>query len=163
MKHITVSFPKIRTKMKTELSIEQSQSLISLGVSPDDASMILWKSTKTWEDKPINDTYHLVLKPFRPTIQGFESFECHDIFSLGDLFKILKQKEPILFDYTDEDSYMSFHLNYSPSLERWDVGYFAVSDKYRGCDITHHTEDELIDMLYDLICSLIKQEFIKFN
>lgn len=66
-----------------------------------------------------------------------------------DLLDIIPKD--LLFDDTDEDSYMEFGMIYDPILGEWNVYYTCSQDKYRGVNIVK-TDKELIDALYHLAC-----------
>lgn len=118
--------------MKRYLTKEDSKKLIELGVKPEQSSYIIWKPISDYKDTPsVFNKEKLTLKPFRPAIMGFETFECHDIFSLEDILDILP------------NSFNDNLLIMRHTTDGWSVCYQNVKN-------TTHIKEELIDALYEL-------------
>lgn len=114
--------------MKIELTHEESQHLIDLGVPREKASSgIAIAST----EGIITDIHY------------------HHIFKLEDFLngEILPKE---IVD-TDMDWWMELTIQYSAPQQKWFVGYFAIGDKDRGVQFVRHSK-ELIDALYKLSC-----------
>lgn len=110
--------------MKTQLIREESQHLIDLGVPKEKAS----------SDK----------------ISTIE-MTAYPIFELDDFLNGEILPKDLLFDNSDEDSFMEFGMIYDPILEEWHVYYACLHDKYRGVNIVKR-DKELLDTLYELAC-----------
>lgn len=120
--------------MKKYLTKEQSKELIESGIHSDKASFIVWKPTRDFSNNRIDIKVneHLVLKPFRPAIMGFEQFDCHDVFSLSDLMEILPTD-------IDGNDILIKHVK-----NGWSVCYV-------NCEGSTHIQSELIDALYHIL------------
>ncbi len=132
--------------MKTELTPEESAKLIELGVDPKLASMVSWKSTKDWQGNNINENNkHLVLKPFRPAVMGFESFDCKDIFTLTDILAILPK------GIRHKEGPYGLCMEYDCD---WEVSYFNMANfltPNKEGFIAFAQASELIDALNQLL------------
>lgn len=119
--------------MKTELTIEQSQRLIELGISARNAS-----KTKAFDD-PVSQW----------TNRGYP------IFTLTDLLNILPKEidgYELNISTTNHECFVSYIL--------WDVidDYDYIRDILQDKQSFAH---ELIDALYELAIFCIEHEFIK--
>lgn len=107
--------------MKFELSDEQVQVLIKLGVGDDNITTVSeWSGCIPFTRKTI--TLHNLLEILPPYLY---------------------------FEEGVEESSMVLIMNYEEVLEKWVVAYSAMSDRYRGVEFQRHAP-ELIDALYDL-------------
>ena len=135
--------------MKTELTKEQSQHLIDLGVPKEKASKVAWARITDFKgDKiPENEQMRGVGdKPFSMMHVGFESFKTDDIFTLEDFLNgdILPKEIVYYEDYNSE-----FTLQWNCSIQKWDVGYMYNTGFWKK---TRYSFEELIDGLYKLAC-----------
>lgn len=114
--------------MKTELTTEQSQHLIKLGV-PFNKASICYSTASIGNG-----------------VKGITKTEQKYIFRLTDLLKIL----PKYLNYEFEG------VNYAANFTfRWNnrfLHYEAGYDLYDMWDKSHYCADELIDALYELAC-----------
>ena len=140
--------------MKEYLTTDQSKELIDLGISPDCASMILWCATQDFQNYPIKDQkWNYELKPFRPAVMGFESFTCLDVFTIGDLMKLLPHM--IYIEQAGLEDWCNLNIQiYKDSVE---ICYDTWTDMGEGVGGTCHIgtdtiyEKEFIDGLFKLV------------
>lgn len=130
--------------MKTKLTKEESQYLISLGVPKEKASGI---DTDNFENM------FLLAVEAKTTGNGDKSIRSLStpIFKLEDFLNDEILPKDVLFDENDEDSVMEFGIIHNPILKEWNVYYSCLNDKYRGVNIVKRTK-KLIDSLYQLTC-----------
>lgn len=148
--------------MRTELTAEQSRELIELGISPDNTSMVLWCATHDFQNKPIEEQkWNLVSKPFRPAVMGFESFTCVDIFSIGDLLKIMKRDILIKRDELEDWCTLKFELATHYGYAVYDT-WTEMPNGMGSCWIGTETfeESEPIDALFKLLKNCIENKLI---
>lgn len=121
--------------MKTELTKEQSQHLIDLGVPKEKASGKYFVP----QGKPIVSSVGVLN----------EIAKSYPIFKLGDFLngEIL----PTEIVDTDMDWWMELIIQYSAPQQKWFVGYFAIGDKDRGVQFVRHSK-ELINAFYEITC-----------
>lgn len=131
--------------MKTELTKEESQHLISLGVPKVKASKVEWarirdsrgdKIPKEEQLRGVDD------KPFSAQTVGFISYSTDDIFALDDFLngEILPKE----IEINGEIAELCFDWN--SQIKRWCAAYSWSSEEYES------HEEELIDALYRLAC-----------
>lgn len=113
--------------MKTQLTKEQSQHLIDLGVPKEKASLIL--PTDSYEMEDISIT------------TGIPIFKLEDFLNSEILPKEIEDDE--------YDWWMEFYIHFSAPQQKWFVAYHDMSE--RGVSFVRYSE-ELIDALYELTC-----------
>ena len=148
--------------MRTELTIEQSKELIELGISPDNASMVLWCTTHDFQNNSIEEQkWNLVSKPFRPAVMGFENFTCADIFSIGDLLKIMKRDVLIKINDLEDWCTLKFELGADYGSAVYDT-WTEMTNGIGTCWIGTETfdEPEPIDSLFKLLKHCINKGLI---
>ena len=118
--------------MKTELTTEQSQHLIDLGVPKEKASIVIYSGKEYWDflSKGIEDCEIPNCCP----IFKFEDFLNREI-----LPKVL-YKEGLAYAYNLE-------MCWREEEKKWSVGYDAIGD-----NMGLFSAPELIDALYELAC-----------
>lgn len=122
------------------LSREKSKEILDLGIHPDFASLVSWKSIKNWQGNLISGKEKISTKPFRPAVMGFEDFDCQDIFTIGDLIEILPQ-------YINEDQ-SSYNLCIEPYMGGgWIVSY----DNFYDNTLHVCRDNEMIFALYKMV------------
>lgn len=127
------------------LDRKHSQDILNLGIHPDYASLVSWKSTQAWDSTPIFDKEHIEIKPFRPAVMGNESFDCQDVFAISDLINILPA--------TVSDFLGEYTLNMKTDNKGgWVVSYIAES----GREIYICNNQKLIMALYEMCIHYLK-------
>lgn len=131
--------------MKNQLSIEQSQKLISLGVDPKLASAICLDFNGTfayisgeeadWVKDRINEHYYT---------------ENPIVFSLADLLSILPKEI--------DDNGITDTLNIWVEDNEWCAKYEPASDEFISLSDSYCESPELIDALYQLLIWHLNQQ-----
>ena len=147
--------------MKTELTTEQSQHLIKLGVPKEKASMIKHIQLTNLDGEPIDEEYKrnftwksLNKKPFTPFIQeGTKTtYSSYDIFTLTDVLKILPK----------EIQLCGLNIIYHNAIDDYySNNYVVFYDDLLGCSAG--IDNELIDALYELTVWCIENGHLKFD
>lgn len=134
--------------MKTELTREQNQHLIDLGVPKEKASLVAVKQICDWQRKPKkNPKEYIVKNPHMPVVMGFEEFEKRPIFTLADLIGILPNKVDgcnRMIESSNECHYAYYCCSYGR------IGNLNQSE-------------ELIDSVYGLTIWCIENKHLKFG
>lgn len=145
-------------RIKTTLTVEESQRLIELGVDPKMASMVSWRQTEDWQRKSVlSNKEHLTLKPFEPMVMGFERFEVKDVFTLADLLSILP-KEIIADTIMGEDFPCALTIRWDENRKVWHCAYECLP-----LPLTVGESPELIDALYQLTIWCLEKKIIKLK
>ena len=140
--------------MKKYLNREQSKELIELGISPDKASLVSWKSIKDWQGNSILGKEQIAMKPFRAAVMGFEDFDCQDIFTIGDLIALLPK-------YINDDQ-LPYNLYIEPYTgnEGWIVSY---DDKSYNDTFKYYHNNELVFALFEMVKYCITNKLITYQ
>lgn len=132
--------------MKTQLTKEQSQHLIDLGVPKEKASKLYWKELTDHHGRRIEFYYSfnegITDKPFALQRVGLTTFEKQDIFTLEDLLngEILPKEIEVNGEIAD------LCFDWNSETKRWGAGYAWLTEENAAL------EKELIDALYELAC-----------
>ena len=127
--------------MQKYLNREQSKELIGLGISSDNASLVIWKSIKDWQGNSIFGKEQIATKPFRAAVMGFEDFDCQDTFTIGDLIELLPR-------YINSDQ-STYNLCIEPHMGGgWIVSY---DDKPYNDTLKCYHNNELIFALFEMV------------
>lgn len=133
--------------MKTELTIEQSQHLIELGVDPKRVSM----TTRL----DFNGTYAYVSgeesEVVRNCVNGQFYVEESEMFTLSDIIAMLPKEIDVCYDGGEVDTCI---LGITTHNDGWEVSYYGV-------DSIFFESSELIDALYELLIWCIKNKDIE--
>lgn len=125
--------------MKTQLTKEQSQHLIELGVPFNKASV-------SYSTASIGSG-----------IRGIIKSEQYYIFTLTDILEILPKYLDCKFDGVVYAADFTFRWN--NRFLHYEAGY----DLYDMWDKSHYCAEELIDALYELLCWVIENGYLKLN
>lgn len=141
--------------MKKELTVEQSQRLIDLGVPKVKASKVAWETTRDVKGNliPKKEQRRGVMdKPFAMMHVGMQDFSNHDIFTLTDLLEIL----PKVMHKEKQAYHYNLVMYWAEDEKKWRVTYDAIGD-----NMGSETATELIDALYELTVWCLKERKLK--
>ncbi len=148
--------------MKTELTLEQSRTLVGRGVHSEKASKVAWQITTDSHGKPF--TKELMKQSWHHGIShkggiqrvGLTHIDEKPIFTLTDLLEILPKEIRI----NNKDCFLNIPFNNKVAL----ATYMGSDDK--NCLKFEHCElgnEELIDNLYNLMLWVIDNGYLKLE
>lgn len=136
--------------MKTKLTIEQSQRLIELGVSPDKASLVRLDFNGTYACVSGEESDRV-----RKCVNGEYYVEESRIFTLSDLLSMLP-KEIIADTIMGKDWPCALAMRWDENRHLWVTTYETLP---RPLDVGNASE--LIDALYELLIWCINEKYMK--